>query len=763
MWATDLVLTFSLTSNPGDWPTANSTTLTNYTYTLEDVDYTFALNNVKCNSGYLMLTSTAVLGLPAIENYRLKKVVASNSSGCSTRTEVGVSSSSSTPSYITGGAQQTWSTTNSSYTYNLSATAENTMYYLYVTTKNAQITQLELTYESTIVSVNGVTLSEDSKALAVGEDFDLTATVAPATATNKALAWTVINESTDGVVSLSSTTAATTTVTAEKEGTATVRVTTTDGSFTADCDITVSSASAPRATISTSSLAFGDIEVGQTKDLTFTVTPANLTGALTIVSDNDKYTVSPTSIAQDADGAQTITVTAAPTALNDEMDGTITISGGGITTQTVTLTAAPYAVSNVTLVASGSNGTFEYNDEVVTSITSRVGNAITVTAVPNDGYIFNGWIATGATPASSNTAMTEFTLTGTTVTLTADFAEDPKRYTTLDESAIVAMTGSTGYGNLKTTIKDGLTWNTTGYKSSSTDKYIQLRTNGTPYIQLPTFSGEIQTITFSVTSASGASKGADNCSAHLKFCATEGGEAVYTSSNSATKEIVIDLTGIVTKYNTGYIYPDAGVRVWDITVAYIPTDINVSVSSAKYATFCDHIARDFSASGITVYKAKAAGTKVDLTEISDGIVPANTGVVLYSATVKSDVAIPATTTNATLSDNELVGINTATTVAKTAAGSKTNYILSNEEAGVGFYLAAEGGATLAAHRAYLSTSTTAGAREFLGFDMDDTTGITDNKREPITNNGEYFNLAGQRVAQPTKGLYIVNGKKVVIK
>jgi len=30
-------------------------------------------------------------------------------------------------------------------------------------------------------------------------------------------------------------------------------------------------------------------------------------------------------------------------------------------------------------------------------------------------------------------------------------------------------------------------------------------------------------------------------------------------------------------------------------------------------------------------------------------------------------------------------------------------------------------------------------------------------------NGEFFNLSGQRVAQPTKGLYIVNGKKVVVK
>ena len=30
-------------------------------------------------------------------------------------------------------------------------------------------------------------------------------------------------------------------------------------------------------------------------------------------------------------------------------------------------------------------------------------------------------------------------------------------------------------------------------------------------------------------------------------------------------------------------------------------------------------------------------------------------------------------------------------------------------------------------------------------------------------NSQYFNLAGQRVAHPAKGLYIVNGKKVIVK
>ena len=44
-----------------------------------------------------------------------------------------------------------------------------------------------------------------------------------------------------------------------------------------------------------------------------------------------------------------------------------------------------------------------------------------------------------------------------------------------------------------------------------------------------------------------------------------------------------------------------------------------------------------------------------------------------------------------------------------------------------------------------------------------TTGIDMVKGEGFKANGELYNLNGQRVAQPTKGLYIVNGRKVVIK
>ncbi len=144
--STELELTFNVSSNPGGWPTTNPSTLTNYTYTLNNVAYTFGLKSVKCNSGYLMLTQVAVLGLPAIEGYKLVKVDATNSSGCSKTTNVAVTSDQS-GTVVNGGEGQVWGTQSHTYTYNLTGTDANTVYYLYVTAKNCQITQLVLKYE----------------------------------------------------------------------------------------------------------------------------------------------------------------------------------------------------------------------------------------------------------------------------------------------------------------------------------------------------------------------------------------------------------------------------------------------------------------------------------------------------------------------------------------------------------------------------------------------------------------------------------------
>lgn len=542
--------------------------------------------------------------------------------------------------------------------------------------------------------------------------------------------------------------------------------------------ITVASASSPNVDISPSALAFGDVEVGKTKDMTFTITPANLTGNLAISCDNDKYTLSSTSIPQATTTAQTITVTAAPTALNDDMDGEITISGGGITSQTVSLSANPYKNATVTLVATDDKGSFKQGGNVVTSITTRVGNTVTVKAIPIDGYVFDSWSAAGATPATSTDAETEFTITEASATLTASFIVDPNYYFTLDGDDMQNMSkAGTSYGqsNLKTITVDGLHWEADAYQDGSNKitNMLQLRvrtnTNGVSYIKLPQFSGNIKKISFGVTGPSNSDTSLDGGNAtttvlNFQTGKTSNETVIASTSSASSKSKEIDLSSIATNYTTGYITASGGVRIWSLTVAIVPTDINVSVTSAKYATFSDHVARDFSTSGITVLKAVPDGAgKVDLEEISDGIVPANEGVVLYSDD-EVNAAIPATKATGTgdFSDNDMVANVVKTKITADGGAGKVNYILSNGTKGVGFYKAKDAGANLAAHRAYLSTDASAGAREYLEFAFGETTDITkiENTKQGVEG---YYNLNGQRVAQPQKGLYIVNGKKVVIK
>ncbi len=84
----------------------------------------------------------------------------------------------------------------------------------------------------TTVAVTGVTLNKTSTTLAIDGTETLTATVAPADATNKAVAWTSDNTSVATVSDAG-------VVTAKSAGTATITVTTTDGSHTATCAVTV--------------------------------------------------------------------------------------------------------------------------------------------------------------------------------------------------------------------------------------------------------------------------------------------------------------------------------------------------------------------------------------------------------------------------------------------------------------------------------------------------------------------------------------------
>jgi len=184
--------------------------------------------------------------------------------------------------------------------------------------------------------------------------------------------------------------------------------------------------------------------------------------------------------------------------------------------------------------------------------------------------------------------------------------------------------------------------------------------------------------------------------------------------------------------------------------------VTIPLAPAKtYTTLTSKYALDFTSvnSDLEAYIATtiSAGS-VKMTQVNK--VPAGTGLVLKATTPGTTVNVPVFdgTEAADVSANKMAGSATTTT----AIAANGGYILKD---GV-FQPASEG--TLPAGKAYLNISAGAGAPSLSLFFGDETTGINSVKREEIRDKC-YFNLAGQRVAQPSKGLYIVNGRKVVIK
>ena len=211
--------------------------------------------------------------------------------------------------------------------------------------------------------------------------------------------------------------------------------------------------------------------------------------------------------------------------------------------------------------------------------------------------------------------------------------------------------------------------------------------------------------------------------------------------NNPTADVVITFT------STDRIYLD------EIKLVNIEKE-NVSVSAAGLATFASDYSLDFtSVDGIEAYIAKENGSKIELEKVNK--VPAGTGVLLRSVSGAAKAAdVPVATTVDDVTGNLFVR---GTGAAVESGSGPYNYVLAKHGSDIGFYKAND--IVVAANKAYLQT-TVAAARIDIEFDGD-VTAIETVKSEKANN--EYFNIAGQRVANPTKGLYIVNGRKVVVK
>ncbi len=180
------------------------------------------------------------------------------------------------------------------------------------------------------------------------------------------------------------------------------------------------------------------------------------------------------------------------------------------------------------------------------------------------------------------------------------------------------------------------------------------------------------------------------------------------------------------------------------------TPLQVTVTAAGYATYVTPADVDFSESGVKAYAAKASTDCVELSEVTAA--PKGTALVIEAAAGTYALS-EAAETPAAVENNDLVA-------GPVTGDGSSYYVLGQEGDNVGFGLL-KADVALPATKAYIDAAKFgAGARNFYAFG--ETTGIETVNVERGTLNGT-FNLAGQRVAQPTKGLYIVNGKKVVVK
>lgn len=208
--------------------------------------------------------------------------------------------------------------------------------------------------------------------------------------------------------------------------------------------------------------------------------------------------------------------------------------------------------------------------------------------------------------------------------------------------------------------------------------------------------------------------------------------------------------------------------------------VSVTIGSDEIATFSSDKDLDFSATEVTPYYVSAVATgKVTLTPATNATTWNYCGYILQGAEGTYDVPVTASATYPAatyLKGQASEGVvyqsvyseysGDATGDALTNIKTKYRYILAKHNSEIGFYKLTSDH-TLGAHKAYLETDTDiaptgANARALIIFDDGQITSIN-SVQERKVESGIYYNLKGQRIQNPAKGLYIVNGKKVVVR
>ena len=259
------------------------------------------------------------------------------------------------------------------------------------------------------------------------------------------------------------------------------------------------------------------------------------------------------------------------------------------------------------------------------------------------------------------------------------------------------------------------------------------------------------------------------------------GECTVTLPNVNIGQVDVDFTTAVRKMNGGVIkVEEIGGAAYTLTALAPNTDKGFTVtggvdeSDVIITTLGEYEIGTFYANepmtipaGVTAYVATTTpvmnGTEgtITMTAIADGIIPAETGAVIRGKAGQY-LFTKAAAEGTTVTGNLLLGYAGAEEYANVALPNdgSTNYVLTVKDGNAGFYRK-EAAFKVYNHKAYLNVPAAQGVRSLaIRFSDDDTTGI-----EPSTLNTQpstvIYDLQGRRVLNPTKGIYIVDGKKVV--
>lgn len=189
--------------------------------------------------------------------------------------------------------------------------------------------------------------------------------------------------------------------------------------------------------------------------------------------------------------------------------------------------------------------------------------------------------------------------------------------------------------------------------------------------------------------------------------------------------------------------------------------ISLNESNGKhYATYYLPFAAK-APEGVKAYAGTVSNGSVKLTEYANGVIPANKGVLLVSDNATSATFTLANDDDVTTIDNDLKGVNAVTELTGVDNSERVR-IFSTKDGVAGFYKPNSNITSLAANKAYVMAPATEGALALnFGGNVTGINSVSDNAAMP--NNVEIYDLAGRRVNHAVKGVYVVNGKKIIVK